>query len=69
MSRSNSGRIVIEIDPKKKQKLHALIALEGNTMKSWFLERADDYLEGAEQLGLGFNLAIHTGNNGDVGEK
>ncbi len=66
MSRSTSGRIVIEIDPKKKQKLHALIALEGITLKSWFIERADDYIDGAEQLGL--NLANNTGDNGGRGE-
>ncbi len=60
MSRSPSGRIVIEIEPEVKQRLHALLALQGTTLKSWFLERVDDYMQYAEevdQLPLGLQVA------------
>ncbi len=65
MSRSPSGRIVIEIEPEVKQRLHALLALQGTTLKSWFLERVDDYMEyaeGVDQLPLGLQVAIIKGN-------
>lgn len=58
MSRSNSGRIVIEIDPKKKQKLHAMLALQGITMKSWFLNHVDEYMGNGDKLVAGLELAI-----------
>lgn len=48
MARGDSGRIVIEIDPEKKQKLYEVLDSERTTLKSWFLERVDSYLE--EQL-------------------
>lgn len=43
--RGDSGRIVIEIDPQKKRKLYEVLDDEGITLKEWFLERADVYLE------------------------
>jgi len=39
-----SGRIVIEIDPDLKQRLHALLALQGTTLKDWFVEKAAAYV-------------------------
>ena len=58
MSRSSSGRIVIEIEPETKQRLHALLALQGLTLKSWFLERVDLYLEDSQsKWDSGFDLA------------
>ena len=50
MSRSSSGRIVIEIEPETKQLLHALLALKGLTLKGWFLERVDEYLDEAKPI-------------------
>lgn len=64
MSRSPSGRVVIEIDPRKKQKLHALLALQGITLKSWFLEQLDEYVGNGDDLVNGLDLA---GGNGDRG--
>jgi hypothetical protein len=44
MARGQSGRVVLEIDPAVKRALHARLASEGRTLKDWFLERAQDYL-------------------------
>ena len=32
-----SGRIVLEIDPELKEKLHAEVKMKGLTLKEWFL--------------------------------
>lgn len=44
MAKGSSGRIVIEIDPDLKQRLHALLALQGTTLKDWFVEKAAAYV-------------------------
>ena len=45
MARSESGRVVIEIDPQTKRKLYANLALSGNTLKDWFASVAEGYCE------------------------
>ena len=50
--RSKSGRIVLEIDPALKHRLHARLASDGRTLKEWFLERAEAYLADAEAVQL-----------------
>jgi hypothetical protein len=45
MARGNSGRIVLEIDPTLKKQLYALLALEPLTLKDWFIEKAEEYVE------------------------
>ena len=50
--RSKSGRIVLEIDPVLKHRLHARLASDGQTLKGWFLERAEAYLADAEAVQL-----------------
>lgn len=42
--RGRSGRIVIEVDPQIKRRLHTKLAAEERTLKDWFLEAADRYL-------------------------
>ena len=44
MSIGNSGRIVIEVEPEVKRELYAALALEGATLKEWFLRSAHPYL-------------------------
>ncbi len=44
MSRGNSGRIVLEVDPDLKRRLHAAVAGEGRSLKDWFVEQAIAYL-------------------------
>lgn len=47
-----SGRIVIEIDPALKRQLYALLALEGLTLKDWFLDSLHRYVKFREQRTL-----------------
>lgn len=50
--RGPTGRIVLEVEPAFKRKLHARLAAEGRTLKSWFVEQAERYLTSPEQLAL-----------------
>ena len=50
--RGKSGRLVLEIDPTTKRRLYAKLASDGRTLKEWFLERAEAYLEGDESVQL-----------------
>ena len=44
MARGASGRVVVEIQPELKGRLHATLALEGRTLKDWFVKQASDYV-------------------------
>lgn len=50
MARGQSGRIVLEVDPNLKRAVHARLASEGRTMKDWFLERAEAYVNPQQQV-------------------
>src|SRR5574338_126734 len=50
MSRGPSGRIVVEVDPALKKRLHAALTLDGITLKDWFRQRAETYLTGHQGL-------------------
>ncbi len=45
VARGPSGRLVLEIDPALKRALHARVAAEGRSLKDWFLEQVERYLE------------------------
>lgn len=49
MARGQSGRLVLEIDPRLKRQLHARVAAEGRSLKDWFLEHAERYLQHQQQ--------------------
>lgn len=55
MPRGNSGRIVIEIDPKKKSQLYSVLAKNNTTLKEWFVRQCDQYLEVSIQPPLPFS--------------
>lgn len=40
MAIGSSGRLIIELDPEVKKKLHAAVKRSGMTMKEWFEEKA-----------------------------
>jgi len=40
MAVGKSGRLVIELDPEIKQKLHLAVKKSGLTMKEWFEQKA-----------------------------
>jgi len=52
MSKGDSGRIVIEIDPNLKRKLYSALARDNSTMKDWFLGAATSYIAEHEQPSL-----------------
>lgn len=35
---------MIDVDPDLKRQLHAEVALEGRSLKEWFIERAEHFL-------------------------
>ena len=50
--RGKSGRIVLEVDPTFKHRLHAKLAGDGLTLKEWFVKRAEAYLLDDETVQL-----------------
>ena len=52
MSRGDSGRVVIELDPALKRHLYSALALSGSTLKDWFVRAAEEYCKAADQKDL-----------------
>jgi hypothetical protein len=52
MPRGLSGRIVLEIDPSKKDLLYIALAKNKLTLKDWFIVQCDNYLNEYNQLRL-----------------
>lgn len=50
MAKGASGRIVVQVEPLLKRELHSALALEGQTLKSWFVEAAEAYISGRSLL-------------------
>jgi hypothetical protein len=50
--KGKSGRVVVEIDAPTKRQLHSKLASEGRTLKDWFLERAEEYLNEPDAVQL-----------------
>jgi hypothetical protein len=44
MARGTSGKIVLEIEPSDKERLHLAVRRDGMTLKDWFLREMNDYL-------------------------
>lgn len=40
-----SGRIVLEVDPELKKSLYSVLAHEQQTLKDWFVDKANKYIE------------------------
>ena len=49
MAKGESGRIVIKVDPKKRE-LYVVLAMSGSTLKDWFIRNAEDYCSSIMQL-------------------
>jgi len=45
MAKGESGRIVLEIDPTLKKQLYSILALEQQTLKEWFVNNAQEFIE------------------------
>lgn len=52
MSRGESGRIVVEVDPEMKRRLYAALALTGSTLKDWFIKSAVQFCTETNQPSL-----------------
>ena len=52
MAIGSSGRVVIDIDPDLKRRLHSALARDALSLKHWFVERCLDYLEERSQPNL-----------------
>ena len=48
MAIGDSGRVVLEIDPDFKREFYGTLTKEGTTLKQWFLEQAQSYMEQIE---------------------
>ena len=57
MPRSDSGRVLVEMDPSQKDELYSALTKDGLTLKDWFLRQATQYLRDRTQLML-FNPAV-----------
>lgn len=44
MSKSSSGRMVVELDPQLKKLLYASLAIDGLTFKQWLIQQAEQYV-------------------------
>jgi hypothetical protein len=45
MSKGDSGRIVIEVEPTLKRQLYSALAMESSTLKDWFIQCAEEYIK------------------------
>lgn len=52
MSKGESGRIVIEIDPVLKRRLYSALAMDGCTLKDWFILCAESHLQATGSSGV-----------------
>lgn len=44
MAKGDSGRVVVEIDPKLKRELYSALAIDGQTLKDWFIAAAENFV-------------------------
>ena len=49
MARGESGRVVIEIEPDLKSQLYTALSHRGLTLKAWFVQEAERYVESDRQ--------------------
>jgi hypothetical protein len=52
MPRGSSGRIVIELDPMLKESLYAALDVRGSTLRAWFIQEAERFVEAQGQMNL-----------------
>ncbi len=52
MSIGASGRIVIEIEPETKRELYAVLLSNGQHLKEWFLQQAEEYVRTGRQMAM-----------------
>lgn len=45
MARGESGRIVLEVEPELKKALYSILAMEQQTLKDWFVDKAQKHIK------------------------
>ncbi|TEW56576.1 hypothetical protein E2R68_00640 [Psychromonas sp. RZ22] len=45
MAKGESGRIVLEVDPELKKTLYSILAMEQQTLKDWFIDKAQNHID------------------------
>ena len=45
MTKGDSGRVVIEIEPDLKRRLYSTLAIDSSTLKRWFIQCAESYVK------------------------
>lgn len=55
---------MIEMDPDLKRRLHTVLVAQGTTMKDWFIDRAEQYLQDLNQPDLPGLYLTQTKNEG-----
>ena len=50
MSVEPSGRIMVEVEPELKRELHSALVKDGQTLKDWFMKRAEEYVRESQHL-------------------
>jgi len=46
---SESGRIVLEVEPDLKRRLYSALALQHQSLKDWFIGQAVEYVRSRQQ--------------------
>ncbi|WP_420723691.1 hypothetical protein [Hwanghaeella sp. LZ110] len=49
MARSESGRIVVELEPSLKRRLYSALAMDNQTLKDWMIKQVEAYLSAQSQ--------------------
>lgn len=45
MAKGESGRIVLEVEPELKKALYSILAMEQQTLKDWFVDKAQKHIK------------------------
>ena len=53
MPKGDSGRVVVDIDPALKRRLYSALAMEDSTLKEWFIESAEHYVDSKREPSSG----------------
>ena len=51
--------MVLEVEPLLKRRLYSTLALEHKTLKDWFIEKAEEYLQSQQQPSLFSTMNTH----------
>jgi hypothetical protein len=66
MARGQSGRIVLEVEPELKNELYSAISKKGMTLKDWFVDTAEQYINNqVSEKQLTFDFLSTSSQNDD----